>query len=390
MKTRVGVVGCGALASGTHLPNSQISENLELVVTCDISEEVAKSSMEQFGAQRCTTNWKEVVEADDIDMIVLATHTNLRGELICAALEKGKPVYTEKPLADSVEEMMEIYRTYLKTGVQVCVGHNRRSGPAMQEFKRLIDKAKSNGCDRLAALDRNTGIRKKIYEEDQMQLLIRVNDDIRTWKPWIFAYEEGSMHAEMVHFVDIAMWLTDSPPVEVYASGSYRGNFTQLIKFENGSQTTIYQSIVGNFDYPKELFEAYLNNVVVINDHHLEVKQRGMQNEKLCTKYPLEQGADLTDKRGMEAFFEVTDKIQEFVKEDKEPPYRFVFPGKGHMAQLEQFARAIKGEDENPCTLESAIAVTKVNLCLLQSARSGVPVKIMPQDWNLVGIKGGH
>ncbi|MHC4872698.1 MAG: Gfo/Idh/MocA family protein [Planctomycetota bacterium] len=387
MKTRVGVVGCGALASGTHLPNTQKSENLELVVTCDISEEVAKSSMEQFGAQRCTTNWKEVIEADDIDMIVLATHTNLRGELICAALENGKPVYTEKPLADHVEEMMEIYRTYLKTGVQVCVGHNRRSGPAMQEYKRLIDKARKQGCDRLAPLDRNTKLRNKIYEENQTQLLIRVNDDVRTWKPWAFNYEEGIMHGEMVHFVDAAMWLMDCPPVEVFACGSLRGNFALILKFEDGSIANLHHSMVGNFDYPKELFEATLNNVVVVNDHHCEIKQRGMQDEVLCKKYKLEHGSELTDKEGLDGFFEATDKLQECLKEGKTPPVQFVFPEKGHARQLEQFARAIKDEDENPCTLESAIAVTKVNLCLLQSARSGVPVKIMPQDWNLVGIK---
>ncbi len=113
------VVGCGALANSAHLPNIQRSENLRLVVTCDSRREAAETAKATFGAERACCDWREVVAAPDVKLIVLCTHTSLRGALICEALRHGKPVYTEKPLANSRCEMLEILRVADATGVPV-------------------------------------------------------------------------------------------------------------------------------------------------------------------------------------------------------------------------------------------------------------------------------
>ena len=140
-KHRIAVVGCGSLAQSLHLPNVQKDPRMELVCTCDISSDVAEDCRNRFGALRAETQWEKVVGADDVDVVILATRHDIRGEVIIPALRHGKAVYTERPLAPSRAEMSEIVSVSRETGIPVCVGHNRRSSLAVLEFKRLLEAA---------------------------------------------------------------------------------------------------------------------------------------------------------------------------------------------------------------------------------------------------------
>ena len=142
---RVAVVGCGALARGAHPPNCRRNRRVELAAVCDIDPRAAEQCREEFGAALAETDWRRIVAVADIDGCVLCTHTSLRGEFIVPALESGKAVYAEKPLAPSRKEMLDIVLASRRTGRPVCVGHNRRSSPAVLEFKRLLDKLLDKG-----------------------------------------------------------------------------------------------------------------------------------------------------------------------------------------------------------------------------------------------------
>ena len=108
MKIRAAVIGCGSLANGAHLPNIATSDEIELCAVCDVHSEAAVRAQKDWGAGRHETDWHAITGADDIDLIVLCTHSSLRGEVICEALRHGIAVYTEKPLAESTSEMAEI------------------------------------------------------------------------------------------------------------------------------------------------------------------------------------------------------------------------------------------------------------------------------------------
>jgi predicted dehydrogenase len=113
-----------------------MDEDITLQVVCDTDKENLAYCQKRFGAVRAESDWRKVIEADDVDLCILATHQTFRGEFIIPALKAGKPVYTEKPLSPDIDEMMEILKVTRATGVPVCVGHNRRSSPAMIEFRR--------------------------------------------------------------------------------------------------------------------------------------------------------------------------------------------------------------------------------------------------------------
>lgn len=384
MTLRVAVVGCGALAHATHLPSIAASREMSLAATCDQDAGMAAGAAERFSASRWCQDWREVVADPDIDLIVLCTHTNLRGDCIIPAVRAGKPVYTEKPAAASEEEMLRIIRASREASVPVCVGHNRRSAPAMRALLHQVEQARRYGADRPPVIDRNSGLRSPLREEAATQVLIRINDDSRTWKGWIFDDPQGIMLCEMVHFIDAALMLSGSDPVEVYATGSNRGNFTQLISFRDGGCATLQHTMVGNFDAPKELFEVSVNHVTMVLDHFMEVRQRGLGEEPFRTAFPLDAGSALFPGEGIEVFHRAAAGLRAKQEAGEAGACQYVFPDKGHRAHLEAFARHVRGAGANPCPVESAYAVTRVALKLLESARCGRPLRILPEDYDLV------
>ncbi len=383
-KHRLALVGCGAFAQGVHLPSCQRNSRIELVAVCDVDRNAAEMCKEKFGAQRVETDWRKIVNAKDIDVCILATHTNLREDFIIPALESGKPVYTEKPLSPSRKGMLDIVLASRRTGHPVCVGHNRRSAPAVLEFKRLLDKAK--GTRGFApAVDRTEG-RELIPEEKYSQLLLRVNDDSRSWKSWVFFDEEGIMHAEMVHYIDLALWFNSSHPVRVFAEGSPRGNFTILIRFADGSLSTLQHTMVGHFDYPKELFELTVNNITIALDQHIEVRQVGMDDEPIQKFFPYAKGCEWAKKPGMNGYMQELAAERERAKKDGDMA-RWINVNKGHYEQLDRFLDHIEGKGENPCDVESAVLVNRVALKVLESARLGLPIAVNPDDWHIPNVK---
>jgi len=380
---RVAVVGCGAISRLVHLPNIDANPRTKLAVTCDLDSAAAEECRQQYGAKRACTDFHDVVNDPGVDVIVCATHTNLRSELIVPALQAGKPVYVEKPLANTLDEMLEILRVTRSTGVPVCVGHNRRSSPAILELKRLLEKAIQGPGGWPPSIDRSDGgARQSLPEEKQIQMLIRVNDDCRSWMDWIYDDQEGILFAEMVHFIDVALWLNPSPPVRVFAEGSSRGNFTLLIRFQDGSLTTIQHTLGGHFDYPKELYEISANHVTLALDHHIELRQRGLSDEPFRTTYPFRYDPNLPAVDSIDAYHQaVTDTFEQARKGGGRPAY--ISPDKGLTAHLDRFLDCIEGKGENPCSVVDAVVVTRIALKLLQSVRLGVPLPIGSEDWHI-------
>ncbi|HOQ85863.1 MAG TPA: Gfo/Idh/MocA family oxidoreductase [Phycisphaerae bacterium] len=384
-KHHVAVIGCGSIARGWHCPNIVNNPRTELAVVCDVNAQVAENFRKVFGAATSCTDWQDAVENPDVDVIVLCTHTNLRSEVIVPALASGKPVFVEKPLAATVSEMQRIVAAVRQTGVPVCVCHNRRSSPAILELRRLLHKAVASAGGLPASVDRSgQGRRESLPEERQIQILMRVNDDCRSWQDWIYRDNETILFAEMVHFIDVALWLNPSPPVRVFAEGSARGNFTLMLRFQDGSLTTITQSLCGHFDYPKELIEVTANHVTLAMDHHVEVRQRGLPDEPFRFTYPFKSDPDGKLAQGMEAFHEAVTLAHEQAAAGA-PPF-FVSPDKGHARHLDRFLDCIEGNGENPCDVVSAVTVTRITMKLLESIRLGVPLPVGPEDWHIPAV----
>jgi len=214
---------------------------------------------------------------------------------------------------------------------------------------------------------------------------MRVNDDCRSWKDWIYHDAEGILFAEMVHFIDVALWLNPSPPVRVFAEGSARGNFTLLIRFQDGSLTTIQHTLSGHFDYPKELFEVSANHVTLAMEHHVELRQRGLSDEPFRRTYPAAGRQEEAASAGIEGFHRAVTDASEQAQRTGDPP-AFISPDKGHAAHLDRFLDCVEGRGENPCDVADAVVVTRVALKLLESVRLGIPLPIGPEDLHIPSV----
>ncbi len=381
---RLAMVGCGAFARLYHLPIIAANPRAELAVTCDLNLDAAKECADRFHAAKATADWHEVITDPQVDAIILATHTNLRGELIIPALEARKPVFVEKPVANSDAEMVAIVRASRAAGIPVCVGHNRRSSPAIHDLRRLLAKARKGSGGHLPSVDRsNGGRRTPMPQESQTQILVRINDDCRTWVDWALTDAEGILFAEMVHFIDVAMWLMSPLPItRVFVDGSAQGNFALTMRFADGSLTTMQQTVCGHFDYPKELIEVTANHVTLAMEHHIELRQRGLEDEPFRRTYPFKSIDGRPENGGIEAFHRAVTETFENARRTGSQPV-FISPDKGHAAHIDRFLDCIEGKGENPCDVVDAVRVTRIALKLLESVRSGQPVAITEDDWRI-------
>lgn len=109
-------------------------------VLCGRDKEAVRSAAARLGWEEYATNWREVVERQDIDLIDIASPNNTHKEITLAAAKAGKAIFCEKPLANSLDEAREMVAAIQRAGVLHMISFNYRFVPAVQLAKRLIDE----------------------------------------------------------------------------------------------------------------------------------------------------------------------------------------------------------------------------------------------------------
>ena len=106
---RVGVVGAGANTRDRHIPGLQAIEGVEIVAVCNRSMESGERVAKRFGIERVCTNWQEIVQAEDVDAVVIGTWPYMHRLLTVAALEADKHVMCEARMAMNASEAHCMY-----------------------------------------------------------------------------------------------------------------------------------------------------------------------------------------------------------------------------------------------------------------------------------------
>lgn len=136
-KLKVGVVGAGSIAKHRHLAEYAANENVEIVAICDINEERAKEMAKKFGAAQTFTDYKDLVK-QDLDAVSVCTPNYLHAPVSIAALEAGKHVLCEKPMATSEQEADDMIAAAEKAGKLLMIGHNQRFVASHQKAQEWI------------------------------------------------------------------------------------------------------------------------------------------------------------------------------------------------------------------------------------------------------------
>ncbi|NLE30069.1 MAG: Gfo/Idh/MocA family oxidoreductase [Phycisphaerae bacterium] len=378
----VGVIGCGMLAQMTHLPHLKELPSVRLKWVCDINPETLEKVKNTYQAEQATQDYHEVLNDSEVDAIVLATIQDLRKPVIEAAVRMGKAVYCEKPMAGTLKEMEEIQQIVEPSGIVFTVGHNRRSSPAMAYARQVFQKQWTSPVPCPWRFDRNSSGRSRWPEEDQAYMVIRINDDMLSWKPWALGDDimtTGPMLFEMTHFTDLACWFLKKQPVRVTTTGHLRINQTVVIEYEDGSMVNILMTGVGTFGYPKELYEIFCNGSAVIMDGFIEVRTAGIEGVPARTDFSTLR--DLTPAQdfggGIRDFYAKRRWAQERAVALNDPMECLRLEpllDKGHKLHLVHFLDAVRGIGENPCTCGESVLATRIAFAAIESLKSGKTV----------------
>lgn len=137
---QIGVIGNGLrgqLARLAHRPE----QGVRVTAVCDVRSENLEVAKQWYGPDVGTfSDYREVLADRSIDAVFVLTPDYLHEEHARAALEAGKAVYLEKPMATTVEGASKILETASKTSTKLYVGHNMRHATYVQEMKHLIDR----------------------------------------------------------------------------------------------------------------------------------------------------------------------------------------------------------------------------------------------------------
>ncbi|MBQ8758605.1 MAG: Gfo/Idh/MocA family oxidoreductase [Clostridia bacterium] len=138
----IAAIGCSAMGE-IHLQGLKEIEGINLYAICDSARDgrLAKCK-EKFGVEKAVTDYKELLNDDNVDAVILVVPDQIHCEMVCAFLRAGKDVLCEKPFALTMEECKEMMRVEKETGRRLMVGQICRFTDNFVKAKEVVDSGK--------------------------------------------------------------------------------------------------------------------------------------------------------------------------------------------------------------------------------------------------------
>jgi predicted dehydrogenase/threonine dehydrogenase-like Zn-dependent dehydrogenase len=249
-KLRVGCIGAGGFARGIIFPHLRSSAGLILGSVATSTGAAAESARAGFGFTTAESP-SELISNPNLDAVFILTRHNSHAAYVKSALEQGKCVFVEKPLAVN-RGQMELVRTAYASCLAangsafLMVGFNRRFSPLTEKLKAFF-----------------------AGRSEPMLVHIRCNAGFIPRNSWVQSPENGGrIVGELCHFVDWARSVVGCPMQSLTAtalpdSGRYsRDNLTVTISFEDGSVANLLYLSNGDRAVAKEYFEVFCANSI--------------------------------------------------------------------------------------------------------------------------------
>ena len=268
---RLGVIGAGGYVPAMLLPHFK-SEGVEFRSIATASGVSAHDVGKRFGFAQAVSNAEEVLDDPDINLVVIGTRHDSHAELARKALERGKNVFVEKPLALDDDQLDQVLLAAANSTGKLMVGFNRRYSPLARRAKEFF-------------AERNT----------PLSIVYRVNAGRIPKEHWTQDAVEGGgrIVGEVCHFIDLMQFLTDSTPVSVFAeSMSAKSDKTVdadsvfiTLRFADGSNGSIAYLSEGDKSLPKERVEIFGGGrTFVLDDYRRATLHKDGREEQVTLK----------------------------------------------------------------------------------------------------------
>lgn len=189
-RMRFGIIGCGRIAP-KHAESIMALEEAELVAVCDIIPERVRDFAEKYSAVPYE-DYRRLLERKDLDIVTIATSSDLHAEIGCAAAQAGKHVMVEKPMAMNLRSADQLIAACREAGVKLAVIHQNRFNKSV----KLLRKALEDG-----RFDKLT----------HGQATIRWNrdDNYYAQAPWrgTKLKDGGVLMNQSIHNIDLLQWM---------------------------------------------------------------------------------------------------------------------------------------------------------------------------------------
>jgi predicted dehydrogenase/threonine dehydrogenase-like Zn-dependent dehydrogenase len=308
----IGMIGAGNFTNQVLLPALK-KTNVRLKSIASSGGVSGTYLGKKYGFEQSITDVDRIFNDPEINVVFITTRHNSHAQFVCRALEAGKNVFVEKPLAITLEELervIEIYNNSRKhDSPTLMVGFNRRFAPHIQKMKSLLDAIK-----------------------EPKSFIITVNVGQIPVDHWTQDPEVGGgrIIGEGCHFIDLMRFLVGYPITGVKSTviGNYSkveprsDKITLTMTFTDGSFGTVHYLANGHKSFPKERVEVFCGGRILALD-----------NFRVLRGY------------GWPGF-----KTMRLLRQDK-----------GHTTEVQKFIEAIKEGKESPISAEELFEVTRVS-----------------------------
>ena len=238
-EVRVALVGAGSFVRGTHVPNLQREDGARVTTVVSRGGTSADALARSLNGARPGTDWREAVEAPDVDLVVVGTRHDTHAEIAAAALRAGKAVFVEKPLGLTREQIDEVWQAGTEND-RLAIGFNRPFAPLSRTLAQQVHS--------LAG---------------PLQVVYRMNAPVAP-EHWLNDPLEGGgrILGEACHLFDYANWLCGTPQRVLAAAVPPSSGVTTpesasiTVQYADGSVATIHYSGLGAASMPKERVEV--------------------------------------------------------------------------------------------------------------------------------------
>lgn len=354
-KLKIGIIGCGGIANGKHMPGLAKLDSVEMVAFCDLILTKAEKAAAEYGTAdaRVYKDYRELLEQESLDVVHVCTPNSSHAEISIASLEAGLHVMCEKPMAKTAKEARAMVAAAERTGKKLTIGYQNR----FRDDSLYLQEVCRNGDLGDVYLAKARAIRRRA---------------VPTWGVFLDAEKQGGGPLIDIgtHALDLTLWMMDNYRPK-YAVGTV---YHKLNKRENAANAW------GPWD-PKEFqVEDSAFGFIVMEDGATIILESSwalntlQEGEAKTILHGTEAGADMED--GLRINGEEFSRL--YTKKPALGAGGVAFYAGKTETDADREARLwIESilNDTDPLVLpEQALVVTEILEAIYDSARTGQPV----------------
>ena len=234
-KLKAGIIGCGGIANGKHMPSLKKTNKVDMIAFCDIVEERASKAATEYGIPKASvyTDYKKMLKTEKLDMVYVLTPNKSHSVITIAALEAGNHVMCEKPMAKTAKEARAMVDAAKRTKKLLTVGYQTRYFATSQNIKASVER----------------GDLGEVYFAKAHALRRRA---VPTWGVFLNEEEQGGGPLIDIgtHALDLTLWLMNNYKPKSVMGNTYKklngnGNCGNAFGPWNPKEFTVEDSAFG-------------------------------------------------------------------------------------------------------------------------------------------------